>query len=212
MLLKRWVIPVLLLAGTAGAVPAVFAQEAAQQGSLEEIVVTAQKREESVQTVPIALTVVSEEQLARSGVAQVSDLARSSASLEFGAPGTSSPGGGAYVRGIGTNSFGFTAQPSVGIVLDGVVMGNTNILSLFDISRVEVLKGPQGTLFGNSVSAGVLNITTNAPDPSKMAFAVQTEFGSPDLGSDFTRFVVRGFRQPATERLVGAALRGALGA
>jgi iron complex outermembrane receptor protein len=196
MLLKRWVTRVLLLVGATGGAFSAFAQEPppapAAPGSLEEIVVTAQKREESVQTVPISVTVVSEEQLTRAGVSTMSDLSRSSASLEFGAPGTSSPGGGGYVRGIGTNSFGFTAQPSVGIVLDGVVMGNTNILSLFDISRVEVLKGPQGTLFGNSVSAGVINITTNAPDPTAKAFAFQTEYGADELGSDYSRFVVRG--------------------
>jgi iron complex outermembrane recepter protein len=170
---------------------AVLAANEESTGTLEEIIVTAQKRVESVQDVPVSITVVSSEQLARAGVSTLSDLSRTSASLEFGAPGTSSPGGGAYIRGIGTNSFGYTAQASVGVVLDGVVMGNTNILSLFDINRVEVLKGPQGTLFGNSVSAGVINITTNAPDPTRRSLTLNGEWGADALGSDYSRYMVR---------------------
>jgi len=170
---------------------AVLADDEPATGTLEEVIVTAQKRVESVQDVPVSVTVVSSEQLARAGISTLSDLSRTSASVEFGAPGTSSPGGGGYVRGIGTNSFGYTAQASVGVVLDGVVMGNTNILSLFDINRVEVLKGPQGTLFGNSVSAGVINITTNAPDPTRKSLTINGEWGADALGSDYSRYQVR---------------------
>jgi len=170
---------------------AAHAADASSENTLEEVVVTAQKRVENVQEVPVSLTVISSEQLQRQGVANIADLSRSSASLEFGAPGTSSPGGGGYVRGIGTNSFGYSAQASVGIVLDGVVMGNANLLSLFDLERVEVLKGPQGTLFGNSVSAGVINITTHAPDPSKRSMELSGEYGADALGSDYSRYVLR---------------------
>ena len=180
-----------LLAGASVPSLQAFAAASANDATLEEIVVTAQKRTENVQDVPVAITVVSGEQLIRQGVSSVSDLARSSASIEFGAPGTSSPGGGGYVRGIGTNSFGYSAQASVGLVLDGVVMGNANILSLFDIDRVEILKGPQGTQFGNSVSAGVINISTSAPDPSRREFKVSGEYGSDTLGSDYTRYSLR---------------------
>ena len=182
--------PGLTLLGALGFLTSAFAAEDTS-GTLEEVVVTAQKRVESVQTVPVSITVISNEQLLREGIASVADLQRTSASIEFGAPGTSSPGGGGFVRGIGTNSFGYSAQASVGIVLDGVVMGNANILSLFDLNRVEVLKGPQGTMFGNSVSAGVINITTKAPDPSKKEFIIDTEFGSGTLGSDYSRYQVR---------------------
>jgi len=188
---KLWIVGAGIFAGAAMPSWRAFADEAVSQGTLEEIVVTAEKRAESVQTVPVSITVVSAEQLERQGVANIADLSRSSASLEFGAPGTSSPGGGGYVRGIGTNSFGYSAQASVGIVLDGVVMGNANLLSLFDLERVEVLKGPQGTLFGNSVSAGVINITTRAPDPSKRSGEVNGEYGSDALGSDYSRYVLR---------------------
>ena len=72
---------------------------------------------------------------------------------------------GGSIRGIGTVSANAGAVASVGIVVDQVSQGNANLTDLFDVSRVEVLKGPQGTLFGLTTSAGVINITTNAPDP-----------------------------------------------
>lgn len=157
----------------------------AAANTLEEIVVTAQKRKESVQDVPISVTVLSSDELMRQGTQTINDLARMSASLEFT---TGSPGGGAFIRGIGTENLqGETAVSSVGIVLDGVVLGNTPVLDIFDIDHVEILKGPQGTLFGSSVSAGVINITTNAPDPTKMSSTLNVEYGSPDLGSEYSR-------------------------
>jgi iron complex outermembrane receptor protein len=155
--------------------------------SLTEIVVTAEKRSESIQDVPVSITVLNNEILRRQGVTTITDLSRMSASLEFTAPGAA-PGGGAFIRGIGTETVGgATATGSVSVVLDGVVLGNTNITDIFDVARVEVLKGPQGTLFGSSVSAGVINITTNAPDPSQMSSSVSAEYGSGDLGSEFRR-------------------------
>ncbi len=160
--------------------------------NLEEIVVTAQKRSESVQNVPVSITVLSNAELDRVGVQTINDLSKLSASLEFTAP-SAAPGGGAFIRGIGTESVGGdSATPSVSIVLDGVVLGNTNVSDLFDVNRVEILKGPQGTLFGSSVSAGVVSITTNAPDPSAMSSSMSAEFGSGNLGSQYSREVVRG--------------------
>jgi iron complex outermembrane receptor protein len=77
------------------------------------------------------------------------------------------------------------------VVVDGVAMGNVNITDIFDINRVEILKGPQGTLFGTSVSAGVINITTNTPDPTKVSTSVNVEYGSGDMGSQYTRRSLR---------------------
>jgi len=171
---------------------AVAADEATDKsGTLEEIVVTAQKRVETVQSVPVSVTVIPSEELARQGVQTIVDLSRMSAAVEFTAPATS-PGGGAFIRGIGTETLGgVTATASVGVVLDGVVLGNTNVTDIFDISRVEILKGPQGTLFGSSVSAGVISLTTNAPDPSKMSASVSAEYGSGSLGSEYERKSLR---------------------
>lgn len=160
-------------------------------GTLEEVVVTAEKRQETVQSVPVAITVISSDELTRQGVQQISDLATMSSGVEFTAA-SAAPGGGAFIRGIGTESVGGdTATASVGIVVDGVVQGNTNISDIFDINRVEVLKGPQGTLFGSSVSAGIISITTNAPDPTKFSGQVNAEYGSGDFGSEYLRRSLR---------------------
>ena len=157
-----------------------------------EIVVTAQKRIENVQQVPVSLTVIGADQLARRGVQDIQDLSQASASLEFTAP-SAAPGGGGFVRGIGTNQLnGATVAPSVSIVLDGVVLGKANITDLFDISRVEVLKGPQGTLFGSSVSAGVVNITTTAPKIGQTSGYLNGEITVSDFGSEYMRRVLRG--------------------
>ena len=181
-----------LLLGVLALSTAANAEEAASAGTLEEIVVTAQKRSESVQEVPVSVTVLSGAELGRQGVQTIVDLSRMSASLEFTAPGAA-PGGGAFIRGIGTESVGgATATGSVSVVLDGVVLGNTNITDIFDVERVEVLKGPQGTLFGSSVSAGVISITTVAPDPGKVSTSISAEYGSGDMGSQFSRKSFRG--------------------
>ncbi len=180
-----------LLGALASVTTGAEAADSAEGDTLSEIVVTAQKRVESIQEVPVSVTVLNSDILSRQGVTSVVDLARMSSSLEFTAPGAS-PGGGAFIRGIGTESVGgATATASVSVVLDGVVLGNTNVTDIFDVARVEVLKGPQGTLFGSSVSAGVISLTTNAPDPSKMASTVSLEYGSGDLGSQFRRTSVR---------------------
>ncbi|MEG3178681.1 TonB-dependent receptor [Sphingomonas sp. RB3P16] len=165
---------------------------AADDQMAPDIIVTAQKRSENVQQVPIAVTVVSADQLARRGVQGIQDLSQASASLEFTAP-AAAPGGGAFVRGIGTNQIGnATAASSVGVVLDGVVLGNANISDLFDTERVEVLKGPQGTLFGSSVSAGVLNITTRSPRIGETSGYVSSEFAIRGLGAQYSRSALRG--------------------
>ncbi|NWK95815.1 hypothetical protein DM806_09025 [Sphingobium lactosutens] len=157
-----------------------------------EIIVTAQKRAENVQDVPISITVVSADQLARRGVQSVQDLSQASASIEFTAP-AAAPGGGGFVRGIGTNQIGnATSASSVSIVLDGIVLGNANISDIFDTERVEVLKGPQGTLFGSSVSAGVLNITTRAPQIGELSAFLNGEIGIKPIGSEYFRGAVRG--------------------
>jgi iron complex outermembrane recepter protein len=166
--------------------------EASVEGTLQEVVVTAQKRSESVQEVPVSVTVLSNEELTRQGVQTIADLSRMSSSIEFTA-GSAAPGGGAFIRGIGTESVGGdTATASVSVVLDGIVLGNTNITDIFDVQRVEILKGPQGTLFGSSVSAGVISITTAAPNPTKMSANLTAEYGSGDLGSQYSRRALRG--------------------
>lgn len=160
--------------------------------SISEIVVTAQRRSESVQTVPISISVVSGQQLERQQVTELRDLSRSVAGLEFGANSGNAPGGGASIRGLGTTAFSRAAEAAVGVVVDGVVQGNANVNNLFDIGRLEVLRGPQGTLFGQSTSAGVINITTIAPNFDEFEGKVQIEASDDGLlGSKFGKQVLR---------------------
>ena len=159
---------------------------------LEEVIVTAQKREEKLQDVPIAMTVVSEAQLQNQNVTTIADLSRTAPALEM-IQSFGGPGGGGQIRGIGTQSFTRSAEGAVGIVVDGVSQGNLNINNIFDTSRVEVLRGPQGTLFGLTSSAGVINMVTNAPDPSKFESVWHAEYANKDTaGSQFGQELLHG--------------------
>jgi iron complex outermembrane receptor protein len=153
--------------------------------TVDEIVVTAQKREQRLQDVPITISVVNGEQLTRQNVNGVEDLTRTNPALNSAGP----PGFGALaIRGVGNLSFSRSSEGSVGVVVDGVALANTSIIppQLFDIARVEVLEGPQGTLFGRNASAGVLNVVTNAPDPTGF-----DAIGHVDVGSR-NNYVARG--------------------
>ncbi|MDO6414148.1 TonB-dependent receptor [Sphingomonas sp. BIUV-7] len=186
------------MAQDASATPAA-ASNAAQGGTdmteqqAGDIVVTAQRRQERVVDVPISITVASQAQLERQQVNTVNDLSRISPSLEVQqAPGQNTGGGGS-LRGLGTQTFSAGAVASVGIVVDQVSQGNANISDLFDVGRIEVLKGPQGTLFGLTTSAGVINITTNAPDPSGFSARVRTELSDAGTaGSQYGNQIVQG--------------------
>lgn len=140
-----------------------------------DIIVTANKREERLQDVPISVTVLSGDQLTKQNITQVIDLTRNTPSLN-----SAGPFGALSIRGVGSLSFARSAEGSVGIVVDGVALANTstNPPQLFDIARVEVLEGPQGTLFGRNSSAGVVNIVTTAPN-----FTAFSASGHADIAS-----------------------------
>jgi iron complex outermembrane receptor protein len=197
MMPSRLAFAVALLALSLKIHPAVAAAESPEAQSagnaLDEIVVTAQKRSESIQSVPVSITLVTGDELTRTGVQSISDLANLSSAVEFTSISSLSPGTGAFIRGIGTETVGgSTATGSVSMVLDGVTMGNTSVGTLFDVNHVEILKGPQGTLFGSSNSAGVINVVTNAPDPAAMSLQANLEYGAGSLGSEYSRTSLRG--------------------
>jgi len=132
---------------------------------LEEVVVTSQKREERLQDVPLSVAVVSAEQLQAYSFNETTDI-------QYLVPGvtvTNSAGPrnfGFFIRGIGTSSFASESiEGSVGYVLDGIVLGQAgaSLADLPDIERLEVLRGPQATLFGKNASAGIINVVTRAP-------------------------------------------------
>jgi iron complex outermembrane receptor protein len=142
---------------------------------ISEIVVTATKREERLQEVPIAVTVVGGQQLTQQNINQVVDLTRSVPSLNV-----AGPFGALSIRGIGSVSFSRSAEGSVGVVVDGVALANTstNPPQLFDVARVEVLEGPQGMLFGRNSSAGVVSLVTNAPSPDRFEVDAHADVGT----------------------------------
>ena len=131
---------------------------------IEEIVVTATKREENVQDVPVAVSVLSSETIESSYSVGLEGLQALVPSVSF-RKGNTTRNSTVTVRGIGTISFSTAAEPSVATVVDGVVLGRSGQAfgDLYDIERLEVLRGPQGTLFGKNASAGVVNITTKRP-------------------------------------------------
>lgn len=154
------------------------------------VIVTAQRREQQLQDVPMAITVANAAQLERQQITVVRDLDRISPAVTFV---DGAPGGGAGIRGIATQSFTPSAVASVGIVVDNVPQGNVNTSNLFDIERVEVLRGPQGTLFGQSASAGVINIVTKAPKIGDFSGRLHVDLaGKGALGSRYGEQVAQG--------------------
>jgi iron complex outermembrane recepter protein len=170
-----------------------LAQQAENSGNvLDEIVVTAQKRAEKLQDVPIPITVVNAEQLEQQQIYSIEDLARTTPSLEM-IQAFGGPGGGGQIRGISTVSFTATAEAAVGIVVDGLPQGNVNTNDIFDVERVEVLRGPQGTLFGLTTSAGVINMTTQAPKIGEFEGNLHLDYSNDGtVGSEYGRSTLRG--------------------
>ena len=136
-------------------------------GGLEEIVVTARKREENLQTTPISVTAFTAAALDQQGIETLADLGQHVANLSM----ISGQGGGSTqtqisIRGVGQSDFILTSDQSVGLYLDGVYFPRSigAALDLIDIERIEVLRGPQGTLFGRNTTAGAVQIISAGPE------------------------------------------------
>lgn len=153
--------------------PGAFAQTATNGPSLilEEVTVTARRREEGLQSAPIAISAFTGDSLAYRGATKLTDIASFVPSLTLEnnpAFGGSSNSAAIFLRGVGQKDFLPTTEPGVGMYLDGVYIARSvgGILDLLDIEQLEVLRGPQGTLFGRNTIGGAINITTIKPDPS----------------------------------------------
>ena len=150
---------------------------------LEEVVVTARKREESVQDTPIAISAFTGEGLELRGVEDLSGLENFAPNLVLKrSPSNSGVTNAAvYIRGIGQNDFTPVIDPGVGIYVDGVYLGRSvgAVLDLVDVERVEVLRGPQGTLFGKNTIGGAVSLTTKQPG-EEFGGKVGVKFGSDD--------------------------------
>ncbi len=149
------------LAQTA-APPQPVASPPLERHQLEEVVVTAQRKSENIQKVPIAITAVSGRQLADHGETTSLSLVDSIPNLTMNSGGTiANP----YLRGVGTNGSDPNDEQSVATYIDGVYIGSPlgNVFAFNDIERIEVLKGPQGTLFGRNATGGVIQVVTRDP-------------------------------------------------
>lgn len=162
-----------LLAGAAGlamltALPATAQDMMAQATDgdnvlrLEEIVVTAQRRQENLQQVPIAVTAITADTLAEVGITNTTLLPQTVPSLQMSRSG---PSGIFFVRGVGNTSGGTGEEGANAFYVDGVFLSNLNqsVLKFNNIERIEVLRGPQGTLFGRNASGGLVNVITRDP-------------------------------------------------
>lgn len=157
---------------------------------LEEIVVTAQKRAEGLQETPIAVTALTAQALEDRNVTDISQVAAYTPNMVFD---TTSPisglssGAVIFIRGIGNTDFSLTTDPGVGTYVDGVYMSRSagGVLDVLDVERIEVLRGPQGTLFGRNTIGGAVNVTGRKPGDTLGGDIAVT------LG-EFDRFDVRG--------------------
>jgi iron complex outermembrane receptor protein len=136
----------------------------AQNAVIEEVIVTAQKREQSLQDVPVTVSAFSGDFIQDAGVKDIRDLSGMTPGLSIKSRGETESA--VFIRGIGSVAPGIGADPAVGIFIDGISAsrGTNATAAFFDVERVEVVKGPQGTLFGRNASAGAISIITRRPD------------------------------------------------
>ena len=172
------------LCTTAMTTPA-FAQDEAQEVEAFDdnvIIVTATRRAEDVQDIPIAVTAVSPAQLEQQGVVNVQNIGSVSSSFSTSNAQTASGTVVLRIRGVGTTSNNIGFESAVGIFVDGAYQSRPGVAlgEFVDVERVEVLRGPQGTLFGRNTSAGALNITNVRPDLNDFGGFVNATYGNFD--------------------------------
>jgi len=174
---------------------------------LGEITVTATRREgTTIQDVPIAVTAYDQEALDRQGVADIQTLDSVSPSFSLNTSDTQSGGITLRLRGVGTTGNNIGLESSVAVFLDGVYLSRPGVAlgDLLDLEQVEVLRGPQGTLFGRNTSAGALNITTKKPNLNEYEAFGNFTYGNLDLIN-----VQGGVNIPVIEDTFGVRVSGA---
>jgi iron complex outermembrane receptor protein len=161
---RRLAAAVALLSLGAGATPPVLAQSSSAEG-IEEVVVTARKREETLQDVPVAVSAITGDQIRNAYAQSAKDLEGMSPNLIYDRVQATPGGAGISIRGVSFQDVEKSFDPAVGVVVDGIYLGtNTGaMLQVFDMERIEVLRGPQGTLFGKNTIGGIINVIRSKP-------------------------------------------------
>ena len=147
----------------AAAISAVYANNATAQAAIEEVIVTAQKRSENLQDIPLAITAFSGDKLREDGITSLEDIGSRTPGLVFSAFSVGQPE--IAIRGIGTKEDGAAASDSTVVSVDDVYIAarTAQVFDIFDLERVEVLRGPQGTLYGKNSIGGSINFVTTRP-------------------------------------------------
>ena len=166
---------------------------------LEQIVVTAQKREQSVQDVPISISAVSAAGLERNKVDSIFSLQAVVPGLQVQAVDPPGQGTAFALRGLGNSVFNMGFDPAVATFVDGIYRSRSGLVAstdFLDLDRVEVLKGPQGTLFGKNTTAGVVHLISKKPDFNAVSGLVEVG------GEEYSRFRVKAaINLPASDTL-----------
>jgi len=185
--------PLALHAGTAAAqTQTVDAAAASGDNGIAEIVVTAQFRAQNVQDTPIAITAVSGADLEARGQTNITEIARQAPNVSLNTDAGNGPSLQAFIRGIGQSDFNYAFEPGVGMYVDDVYYATLtgSVLDLLDLDRVEVLRGPQGTLAGMNSIGGAIKLYTKKADGENGGYVEGTigSFNRTDLraGADFT--------------------------
>ncbi|MBC7521703.1 MAG: TonB-dependent receptor, partial [Sandarakinorhabdus sp.] len=164
--MKTWLMTSAAMAAVTLAAGPAFAQAvAAADDAVPEIVVTAQKRSERIQDVPIAISAVSSQFLQSRGITSIDSLGSIAPNVKFERAPSNKTISQIAIRGSVTINPAITWEPAVGLYLDGVYIAKAqgSIFDVADLERVEILRGPQGTLYGRNALAGAVNLVTKKP-------------------------------------------------
>ncbi|MDA1073351.1 MAG: TonB-dependent receptor plug domain-containing protein, partial [Proteobacteria bacterium] len=149
----------------AGAPVVQAAQQQTGASVIEELIVTARRREEAAQSVPIPITAMSGEEMRNRAANDLTDISRITPNMDYQKSASNRGTAQVFLRGIGQVNWAPTQDPKVGVYIDGVYLGRPQgaVFDIMDLERIEVLRGPQGTLFGRNTTAGLVHIITNKP-------------------------------------------------
>lgn len=172
-------------AGMSGAIASYTPAYAQDQGAgngaspIQDIIVTAERREQSLQDSSLSLQVLSADQLEKSNLTQASDLNTLVPGLQIGGGGNSPQ---IYIRGVGDFAASALSNPAVAVNIDGIYIGRPQAVNsqFYDLARVEVLKGPQGTLYGRNASGGAINLISNRPSLNGIEGYIGATYGNYD--------------------------------
>ena len=155
-------------------------QTASAQAELEEIIVTAQKREQSLQDVSVAVTAFTSADLADRSISNLFSIADATPNLHIGTSGTGAQNAIVFIRGIGQTSNRVNLDQGVGTYVDGIYRTNVwgGLFDLLDVERIEVLRGPQGTLYGKNALGGAINVISRRPSTAETRGEVSVAVGS----------------------------------